>query len=451
MRSSLINKHWSQTFLAVAAQFLQHGASIIILPIIVFSFSPEAIGLWYIIVSFQSGLFLMDMGFTNSFSRALAQAFSGVESLKEVGWLETENDKPNHSLVIRIIKRMKAFFMMTGFASFFIMLFGGILYFNFLDLREFNNNQINLICFLAAFAIAIQLFGQWVSACLIGAGLTYQNQISILVSRLIFLLFGLLSIFSGFGIFGLLVSNLVGNIVGFIYKFYAYSKNFPVFINKNIQVRSEPVLRIIWHNAWRIGLVGICTFFILRFGVLLLGSYEGAESAGTLGLLVQISTTLIAIASMPWQVGLKSLVNLKISRDTRALRSFALTNWAFSFFIAFIALFGFIILEFLGVFNGTQFEGIIFTNLFMVYCIILILELNHTLAGQFISASNYVPFLPSAVISALLIVIFSTFFVMQGWGIFGIILSQGFVQLMWNNWFWPYKVWTELYNHAKYD
>ena len=445
MLGTLIDTHRFQTLIAVAAQLLQHGSSVMILPIIIFSFSPEALGLWYIIVSFQSGIILLDMGFTNSFSRAIAQAFSGIKSLTIVGWLNPENTQPNYNLVNHIIKRMLTFYLIIGLASFCVMLIGGFSYLSFLDIKEFNKNEIITICSLSAAAIAIQLFSQWITACLIGAGLTHYNQISILISKLIFLFFGVFLINIEYGIIGLLFANLLGNIIGFIYKFYVYLKKFPKPISENLQQIGEPVLRIIWHNAWRIGLVGFCAFFILRFGVLLLGSFEGLEVAGILGLMIQISTTIIAAASMPWQIGMKSLVHLKIAKDLGALRKFAATNWLFSFFIAFSALFVFMGLELFGFFTGTQFEGLIFTKVFIVFVFILLFELNHTIASHYIAASNYVPFLPAAIISAILIVLLSTFFVMRGWGILGIILTQGFVQLLWNNWFWPYKVWKELY------
>ena len=445
MLETLIDKHRSHTLLAVAAQLLQHGSSIMILPIIIFSFSPEVLGLWYIIVSFQSGIFLLDMGFTNSFSRAIAQAFSGIKSLTMVGWVNPKNTEPNYNLVNHIIKRMFIVYLIIGVISFCIMLAGGFSYLSFLDIKEFSKNEIIAICSLSAAAIAIQLFSQWITACLIGAGLTYSNQISILISKLIFLFFGLFLINIEYGIIGLLFANLLGNIVGFFYKYYAYIKKFPKPKSNNLQQMGEPVLRIIWHNAWRIGLVGFCAFFILRFGVLLLGSFEGLEAAGILGLMIQISTTIIAAASMPWLVGMKSLVHLKIAKDLGALRKFAATNWLFSFFIAFSALFVLIGLELFGFFTGTQFEGLIFTKVFIIFVFILLFELNHTIASQFILAGNNVPFLPAAIISAILVVLLSTFFVMRGWGIFGIILAQGFVQLLWNNWFWPYKVWKELY------
>ena len=93
--------------------------------------------------------------------------------------------------------------------------------------------------------------------------------------------------------------------------------------------------------------------------------------------------------------------------------------------------------ELSGFLIGTQFEGLVSKKIFFIFIVITLLELNHTIASHYISASNIIPFLPAAIISAILIVLLSTVFVMQGWGIFGIVISQGFVQLLWNNWFWP--------------
>ena len=187
------NNH--QTTISILAQLLQHGASIIILPIIIFKFSPEAIGLWYILVSFQSAIFLLDMGFTSSFSRAIAQAFSGVTRLQISGWKDNNINTPNYSLIKKIIQRMKTAYFALSIFSFFILFFGGLQYFSSIELIEFTNKQIRIICLISALSICVQFGGQWMNAALIGAGLTYLSQISVVISRISFLLLGLTLIY----------------------------------------------------------------------------------------------------------------------------------------------------------------------------------------------------------------------------------------------------------------
>lgn len=444
MVKAIMIKDNYQTSISIMAQLLQHGASILILPIIIFNFSPEAIGLWYLLVSFQSAIFLMDMGFTPSFSRAIAQAFSGIPSLKATGWHDANTNMPNHNLIYQIIRRMKLAYFLLSISSLFILFFGGFFYLSSVALTEFTIQEVKIICIISALSISVQFSGQWMNAALVGAGLTYLSQVSIVISRITFLLFGLLLIYFEKGVLGLTIANLLGILIGLILKFYFYINLFPkIKIQPNKSI-NQSVLSKIWYNSWRIGVVSLCTFLVLRFGVLLLGLLEGVEKAGTLGLLIQISTAIIAASSMPWHVGLKKLVSIKLSKNIKLLRKFATTNWLLSFTIFALAFLSIIVFEAIGFLKNTQFENLIFSKLFLLYFVIVMLELNHTIATFFIAAGNDIPFLPAALLSALFTIILSVILVINGWGIFGVLFAQGLIQLLWNNWYWPWRVLKEL-------
>ena len=437
--------NYNRMFLAVAAQFLQHGASILILPLLLFKFSEEAMGVWYVVVSFQSAVFLLDMGFNGTFARALAQGFAGVQRLKQEGWQETSESEPNYELCQEILARMIVVYVILGVTSFIITLPMMMLYFSSIEIKAFSSNDLSIIGYLTSFGIFLQFSGHWINASLIGTGYTHLSQISVLLSRAVFLILGATSVMHGFGILGLLSSNVLGMIAGWLFKLFAFRRTFPVDIDLKKINSGNPILRTLWFNAWRIGVTAFASFCILRFGILLIGFVEGLEAAGILGLLVQISSASITAAMIPWQVGLKEIIKLKITRNKDSLRSSVKLHWSISFAILSIIFFSLLILEINGLFLGSQFDGIILTKLFFIYFIILVLEVNHTIAAHYIAAGNRIPFVRSAVISALFSVMLSSTLAILGYGIIGVLLGQGIVQLMWNNWIWPYKVWKELY------
>ena len=89
-------------------------------------------------------------------------------------------------------------------------------------------------------------------------------------------------------------------------------------------------------------------------------------------------------------------------------------------------------LEFLSVLDDT--------SLIVVFAIAVfgLLELNHTNATFFISTGNEIPFMNAAIFSALAVVFLSTLSTLVlGLGVIGVVVSQGAVQLAWNNWYWP--------------
>jgi hypothetical protein len=87
--------------------------------------------------------------------------------------------------------------------------------------------------------------------------------------------------------------------------------------------------------------------------------------------------------------------------------------------------------------------------------IILILEWNHSTFATLITLTNRVPFLASSLISGVGIVFLSLLMAkFTDLGVLGLILSQGIVQIMYNNWYWPRMVCieneTNIYQLAKY-
>lgn len=433
-----------QTSISVIAQLLQHGSSLLVLPLILITFSSEALGIWYILISLQSFVYLLDMGLSPSFSRAVSQAFSGAEGIQKKGLSELRSESPNYCLLYNVIKIMKIVYLAIGVCAFVIFFVGGTLYFGSVKIFEYSQVQINLICLITALAMLFQLGSQWINSALIGAGHAYLSQISVVISRCVFLCFGLLSIMFDQGILGLVTANLIGIISSVTFKLAVYLRKFKKPPNLvGIAFRGS-LFRDIWYNSWRLGAVGLATFIVLRYGILLLGYFESVSEAGKLGLLVQISSALIAASMIPWQVGLKSLVSLKMSQDLFKLRRLTFSLWSRSLVLYIFGMCLILILEIFNLFDNTVLSGVVFTNLFLCYFFFSFLELNHTAATFFIAAGNNVPFLNAATASAAASLVFASTLVIIGWGLIGVILAQGIVQLAWNNWFWPRKVLLEL-------
>ena len=73
--------------------------------------------------------------------------------------------------------------------------------------------------------------------------------------------------------------------------------------------------------------------------------------------------------------------------------------------------------------------------------IYLFLENNHSMFSGFIAAENKIPFMKSAIFSGLG-VIFLTLILIHSTdiGIWALLIAPAFIQLIYNNWKWPYTV-----------
>jgi len=68
--------------------------------------------------------------------------------------------------------------------------------------------------------------------------------------------------------------------------------------------------------------------------------------------------------------------------------------------------------------------------------LVILLELNHSIAGNYLTTINVIPFVRAALWSGLSIALISILLV-KVMGVWALIVGQGVVQLAYNNWKWP--------------
>tara|TARA_B100001063_G_C16493121_1_gene418344 strand:- start:126 stop:689 length:564 start_codon:yes stop_codon:yes gene_type:complete len=83
-------------------------------------------------------------------------------------------------------------------------------------------------------------------------------------------------------------------------------------------------------------------------------------------------------------------------------------------------------------------------NILFIYLLVNLLETNHSLYATLITTKNEVPFVKPALISGFFIILGSYISLeYTSLGLLGLILVQGFCQLVYNNWKWPLYVCNE--------
>jgi hypothetical protein len=93
--------------------------------------------------------------------------------------------------------------------------------------------------------------------------------------------------------------------------------------------------------------------------------------------------------------------------------------------------------------SQTKFLG---AGMLTVALIISFLERNHILAAGFLLAKNEVPFFKASILSGgATIILLWIFLDFIHWGVWGLILTQGIVQLAYQNWKWPLVLLKEIH------
>jgi hypothetical protein len=112
----------------------------------------------------------------------------------------------------------------------------------------------------------------------------------------------------------------------------------------------------------------------------------------------------------------------------------------------------FVILSMFLIFFGNSVLYLIRSNTFLpvfpiivIYSIVSLLEQNHSLFSTLIVIRNNVPFVKSSLLAGFFI-FFGTYIVLEHlqFGLFGLILVPGVVQIVYANWKWPLVVCKEM-------
>jgi O-antigen/teichoic acid export membrane protein len=202
---------------------------------------------------------------------------------------------------------------------------------------------------------------------------------------------------------------------------------------------------IVWYNAKKLGLVSLGAVAINRSGMFFAGLYLSAADIASYGLMNQLTGVAINISTTMFIIHQPIFAECRVNNNAKKLlKDFALTMGIFYFlffvFSAFLIIFGNPVLHLI--------KSNIFlpaASIMIMYSVVTLLEQNHSLFASFIVIGNNIPFVKASLIAGLFIV-FGTYSVLNYWqfGLIGLVLVPGVVQIVYANWKWPLVVCKEM-------
>lgn len=441
-----INKEdiiWSYT-----SQIFQFGSGIFILPMILKKLPTEEVGIWYVFLSVTALVNLLDFGFQPTITRNVSYVFSGVKKLIKNGISSEEIfDKTVDFLLLKsLIKTIKKIYRIISCFAFIILITAGTIYINSIIKNISNKNEIMIAWTIYILASCVSLYFYYYTPLLLGRGLIKELHKTIVISRSFYMIFSITALGFGYGLIAVAGANLISSFISSCIAFmYFYDKdiknNFTNIKNKKTQDLSS----ILWSNSFKIGLVSLGTFLILRVNTLLVAKFLDLKIVASYGLTLQIFTMLVQCSMILFNTYMPLFNNFRIKNQIEELKQ----KYSETYIVLLITfLIGMIIIIFSGnsILNYIGSKTLLLDKSYLLFMgIILLLELNHSIAASLITTKNEVPFVKPALISGIAIGIIS--FLLLKYtklGIFGILLSQFIVQLSYNNWKWPIEILKDL-------
>ncbi|HYH04965.1 MAG TPA: O-unit flippase-like protein [Bacillota bacterium] len=435
-----------------AGYLLNAGIGIILLPLILHFLPQTELGLWYNFASIGALVSLLDFGFMPTITRNITYCWAGATEIRREGLADPPTGKePNFQLLNTVICTCKKIYLFIAVTALVLLFTIGSVY-----IRSITNGLSGPQYFIAwvvySLGIFLNIYYSYWGAFLRGVGAVKEGQKSLIISKVTQICISMVGLFSGFGLIALSVAYVIsGLVLRQISKYFFFSyKNLKKELSKNdcFGVDKKTIIHTfnsIWYNAWRLGLVSFGAYLITQANTIVCSVYLGLEITASYGLTMQLFGFVTSFSCILFNSYQPLLSEARLVRDYQKLKkifSFSVVISWITFIIGglVIIIFGSYLLNLIG--SKTT---ILNTNILVYMCLYLFLESNHSIFASFITTGNNVPFVKASLISGGLIVMFSILLIKYtSLGIWSLLLSQSIVQLLYNNWKWPYIVLKEL-------
>ena len=418
-----------------SAQLLNIGAGLLILPILVVTLSSEELGLWYVFMAMAGLAQLLEFGFQPTIARQVAYVYNGAVEIKKIGLPESGvRGVANDELLINVVHASKIIYRIISLLAALLLLGFGSLY--IYTLGYVGHTSIYISWFTFAFATITTFYFGYYNALLQGRGdVTLVNKV-IVVSRLSLILIAVPLLLLGFGLFAMSLATLASCVINRLLANRSFYNAANKYL-KGIQP-TKNVTDVLWGSSWRLGLVQFGSFMIQRGNMFIAASFLGLSAAASYGLTLQISMLVMIFATQVISLQLPTMNTLQAngSKDELAkIFSASIVSSAMivSLSFAVILLFGTTILSLMD-----SKTSLISNDLLIVFFVIILFETNHSICATYLTTKNKVPFLVASIASGAGVITLSSYLVIfENLGVLGLVLGQGLIQLLFNNWYWP--------------
>ena len=430
------------------AQFFMLASGILVLPAILRVLSPNEVGMNYLMLTVSSLVALFDFGFAPQFGRNITYVFSGASELKKEG-IDTNspNGEINYHLLANMIQTARFIYRRLAFIVLLFMFTVGTLYI-YKVTNGFSTVQHSfLIWILFSISTFFNVYYTYYASLLTGRGQIKEAQKAMVYSKIVYIVLTLIFLKLGMGLMGVVLANLIAPFVNRYYSyFYFFTSELKNKISDIVITKKEKVdlFLIIWHNAKKLGLVFIGAYSINKLSMFMAGFFLPLSQIGSYGLMTQLFGIVASVAGTFFSIHQPVFSSLRIERNNRRL----LQKFSLSMNIYYVLFF---MGSLLIIFAGTFILGFIRSKtvlpsigIMIIYSIVLLLEGNHSNFATLIVTKNDIPFVKASLVSGAAIALGSYFsLAFTAWGILGLVLVQGVVQLAYNNWKWPNYIFKE--------
>ena len=428
---------------------LSMSANFIMLPFIMYFLDDNSLGLWYVFASVGTIATLFDCGFSVTFARNITYCWSGADSLKKEDVNFVEAKEPNFELMKKILFTCKWIYFIISSAALIAMAVGGTFYILHISHEMTGYNHI-IAWFIYIIAVFLNLYFGYYTSFLRGVGAISAANINTVIARTVQIGLTVLLLFLKTGLIGACAAYLAyGTLLRVLgqFKFYRYKgigKSLKLIITKFTFKDIKPIFSVVWHNAWKDGVISITNFLCGQASTIIASFYLSLYETGIFSIGSQIATAIAAIAGTLYNAYQPTIQEAYINKEQETInRSMSIIVMSFIYL--------FIVGTVLVVFAGLPLLKLVKPETVVSIPILLGLCLYNFILGfrncytSYYSCTNRIKYMLAFVISAIACIGLSVLFIgplhMGAWGL---VIAQIISQAVFNFWYWPVSAHREM-------
>lgn len=441
----LVNLEKKDIFWSYLGTILSMSANFLMLPILVYFLDTKTLGLWYVFISIGGIATLFDFGFAVTFARNVTYAWSGAKMLLVHDVILTNNsEQPNWKLMKKVISACKSVYLIISGSALALLLTVGSWYIIHIS-HEIAGIQHYIAWLIYSVAIFLNLYYGYYASFLRGVGAIDKVNKNTIIARFTQIVLTLFLLFCGWGIIGASVAYLAyGTIFRLLGKYYfsrykGIGKELDGISEKISKKERNQLINIVWHNAWREGIISISNFLNIQATTLICSMFFTLSQTGLYSITNQFAMAIAVISGTLYMASQPEIQSSYINGDrkrTKSTMSFITMSIVYLFVIGIIGT----LIIILPVMEIIKPEMKIPVPIFLgLSCYHFILKIRDCYCSYF-SSTNRIIYIKSYILSSFICIALSLLFCYAtNWGVCGLVISQILSQVIYNIWYWPRK------------
>jgi O-antigen/teichoic acid export membrane protein len=410
---------------------LRVGAQLLLLPSILLYLSPVDQAMWWMFVALGNLANLADFGFGQAITRIYSFLWAGADDFESQGLLPpTGRKNPNMAGIARLHRTVQHLYWRLCWGAMAVLAVAGTVYlFNAVG-QTAQANKVWVWWPFYLLAIGFN-FGTsyWLLACM-GIDRVRQVQFAQIISSLVFLSLVFLLLKLGWGLAGMVIGTIAR---GFVLQ-YISRKSFYEVVPRMPHCKPDfAVLRRIWPNARKFGILSIGGYWAANGLVLLSGCFLGIETTAAVGVTTTAGSLLLNFSGLWLSVKWPQLTFLRAQGRLEEMsflfaRRLAFAVLTFLVMATAVASLGNPILAW-----KHSHTRLIELPFLLVYLIYLLQQLIYSQFATLVYTENVIPFCKASVVTVVVMITLGLILTPLG-GLWGLILSPLLAETFFSAW-----------------